>query len=243
MKKKILCALTLILLLTGCGDLAKLNTNQEDTITIDATEKIDPTIYLKDVDKNATVNYEIENGTMLITVSKGDKVQEFSMPVQVDEPKVSLERHITVDKYLGYDLEQYINEDEGVSHTIDFDEETGKLAVTFTKGEWSKTIEDEVTVLDSNPINNWPKVYTCCDNIENSCSYTLILNENKSFKVSDASNGWSDTGVYTYDGNNSWFFDYYNTNDHSGTGNYETFVGDICYTFEGAHRLLTCTLN
>lgn len=242
MNKKLLCVCALSLLLTGCGNLATSNVAEGETVTIDATEKLDPTVYLKDLDKNATVDYEIKDNEMVITVTKGDKTENINIPVEVNEPKVSIDRHIEVDKYVGYDLEQYIHEDEGVTHTIDFDEDTGKLSVTFTKGEWTTTLEDDVTVLDSNPINNWPKVYTCCDSIDGKCDSVLTLNEDGTFKDKDGY-GWSDTGRYTYDGNNSWYFDYNNSNDLYATGNYEKMALDTGITSWGNQSYLSCSLN
>lgn len=242
MNKKLLCVCALSLLLTGCGNLATSNVADGETVIIDATEKINPKDYLKDLDKNATVDYEIKDNEMVITVTKGDKTENINIPVQVNEPKVSIDRHIEVDKYVGYDLEQYIHEDEGVTHTTNFDEDTGKLSVTFTKGEWTTTLEDDVTVLDSNPINNWPKIYTCCDSIDGKCDSVLTLNEDGTFKDKDGY-GWSDTGKYTYDGNNSWYFNYNNSDDLNGTGNYEKFVQDIGITSWGNQAYFSCSLN
>ena len=243
MNKKLLCVCALSLLLTGCGEVAKLNITTTEPITIDATEKLDPSIYLKNLDKNATVDYEIKDNELIISVTKGDKTTDFNVPVQVNEPKVSIDRHITVDKYVGYDLEQYIHEDEGVTHTIDFDEDTGKLSVTFTKGEWSTTLEDDVTVLDSNPINKWPKTYTCCDSLESACNYVLTLKEDGTFNDKDITYGWSDTGKYTYDGNNSWFFDYNNSNDLYASGNYESLTIAAGQTMSGIKAYVSCSLN
>ena len=240
MNKKLLCVCALSLLLTGCGDLAKSNVAEGETVTIDATEKLDPTVYLKDLDKNATVDYEIKDNEMIITVTKGDKTKNINIPVEVNEPKVSIDRHITVDKYVGYDLEQYIHEDEGVTHTIDFDEDTGKLSVTFKKGEWSTSLEDDVTVLDSNPINNWPKTYSCIDSAL-PLTGTITLNKDGTFK-DKGDYGWSDTGKYTYDGNNSWYFDYNNSNDLYASGNYEKIVQDTGLTQSGNPSYVTCTL-
>ena len=242
MNKKLLCVCALSLLLTGCGEVAKLNITTTDPITIDATEKLDPSIYLSNLDKNATVDYEIKDNELIISVTKGDKTTDFNVPVQVIEPKVSIDRHITVDKYVGYDLEQYIHEDEGVTHTTNFDEDTGKLSVTFTKGEWSTTIEDDVTVLDSNPINNWPKVYTCCDSLESKCTHILTLNKDGTFKhvIEGVA---SDKGKYTYDGNNSWFFNYDNSRDLYGTGDYEKIIQDTGPTQNGTPTNVVCYLN
>ena len=240
MNKKLLCVCALSLLLTGCGNLATSNVADGETVTIDATEKLDPTVYLKDLDKNATVDYEIKNNEMVITVTKGDKTEKINIPVQVNEPKVSIDRHIEVDKYVGYDLEQYIHEDEGVTHTINFDEDTGKLSVTFTKGEWTTTLEDDVTVLDSNPLNVWPKTYSCIDSAL-PLTGTITLNKDGTFK-DKGDYGWSDTGKYTYDGNNSWYFDYNNSNDLYASGNYEKIVQDTGLTQSGNPSYVTCTL-
>ena len=177
MNKKLLCVCALSLLLTGCGDIGTSNVAEGETVTIDATEKLDPTIYLKDLDKDAKVDYEIKGNEMIITLTKGDKTKDITIPVEVNEPNVSVDRHIEVDKYVGYDLEQYIHEDEGVTHTTNFDEDTGKLSVTFTKGEWTKVIDDDVTVLDSNPINNWPKKYSCTESLYPGEIDTYILYE------------------------------------------------------------------
>ena len=242
MNKKLLCVCALSLLQTGCGNLATSNVADGETVTIDATEKLDPTVYLKDLDKNATVDYEIKDNEMVITVTKGDKTENINIPVEVNEPKVSIDRHIEVDKYVGYDLEQYIHEDEGVTHTINFDEDTGKLSVTFTKGEWSTILEDDVTVLDSNPINKWPKTYSCCLSIESGCNYVKILNEDGSFSEKDIVYGWSDSGTFSYDGKNGWFFDYKNSNDLYYIGDYEKFVADTGGTQDGTPSYDTCTL-
>lgn len=243
MNKKLLIIPTLLLLLTGCGEVVRLNITTTEPITIDATEKLDPSIYLKNLDKNATVDYEIKNNELIISVTRGDKTTDFNVPVQVNEPKVSIDRHIEVDKYVGYDLEQYIHEDEGVTHTIDFDEDTGKLSVTFTKGEWTTTLEDGVTVTDSNPVNNWPKTYTCCFSIEKGCNYLLTLNEDGTFKDQATDIEWSDTGRYTYDGKNNWFFDYNNSNDLNASGNYEKVVKDTGITSWGNQSYVSCSLN
>ena len=240
MNKKLLCVCALSLLLTGCGNLATSNVADGETVTIDATEKLDPTVYLKDLDKNATVDYEIKDNELIISVTKGDKTENINIPVEVNEPKVSIDRHITVDKYVGYDLEQYIHEDEGVTHTTNFDEDTGKLSVTFKKGEWSTTLEDDVTVLDSNPVNNWPKTYTCCDSIDGKCDSVLTLNENGNFSHTF-------TGIEAYYGtftysNNSFYLDYNNAIDMAGTGDYNQFTQYTGDSMNGTPNYRTCTL-
>lgn len=240
MNKKLLCVCALLLLLTGCGKEVTTNVKDGQTVTIDATEKIDPSIYLDNLDKDAKVSYEIKDNEMVITVTNGKKTTDFNIPVQVNEPKVSIDRHIEVDKYVGYDLEQYIHEDEGVTHTIDFDEDTGKLSVTFTKGEWTKVIDDDVTVLDSNPINNWPKKYSCTESLYPGEIDTYILYEDG--KLTTIIGGGQDNGTYTYDGNNSFTFigsDGYTT---TAKGNYEHFEDYTVTVVSGAQLVQICDL-
>ena len=243
MNKKLLCVCALSLLLTGCGEVAKLNITTTEPITIDATEKLDPTVYLKDLDKNATVDYEIKDNEMVITLTKGNKTKDITIPVEVNEPKVSVDRHIEVDKYVGYDLEQYIHEDEGVSHTIDFDEDTGKLSVTFTKGEWTKVIDDDVTVLDSNPINNWPKKYACQEGSDT--SRTRILEEDGTQCLIDHDDNIPYYGTYKYNDNNTFYFYHTDIVDYldgypNVKGDYEQFV--ITYPTADGYSKETCTL-
>ena len=240
MNKKLLCVCALSLLLTGCGDIGTSNVAEGETVTIDATEKLDPTIYLKDLDKDAKVDYEIKGNEMIITLTKGDKTKDITIPVEVNEPNVSVDRHIEVDKYVGYDLEQYIHEDEGVTHTTNFDEDTGKLSVTFTKGEWTKVIDDDVTVLDSNPINNWPKKYSCTESLYPGEIDTYILYEDG--KLTTIIGGGQDNGTYTYDGNNSFTFigsDGYTTH---ANGNYEHFEDHTVTVASGAQLVQICDL-
>ena len=240
MNKKLLCVCALSLLLTGCGKEVTTNVKDGQTVTIDATEKIDPSIYLDNLDKDAKVSYEIKDNEMVITVTNGKKTTDFNVPVQVKEPKVSIDRHIEVDKYVGYDLEQYIHEDEGVTHTTNFDEDTGKLSVTFTKGEWTTTLEDDVTVLDSNPINNWPKKYNCSLNLypEDSATYTLYENG----ALTTVINGGRDDGTYTFDGNNTFTLigsDGYTT---QAIGNYEHFEDYAATEVSGKKLIVLCDL-
>ena len=242
MNKKLLLIPTLMLLLTGCGEVTKLNITTTEPITIDATEKLDPSIYLKNLDKNATVDYEIKDNELIISVTKGDKVTSFNIPVEVNEPKVSIDRHITVDKYVGYDLEQYIHEDEGVTHTTNFDEDTGKLSVTFTKGEWTKVIDDDVTVLDSNPINSWPKKYACQEGVD---SRTWVLEEDGTQYMISSETGKYHYGTYKYNDNNSFYFYNNDCDDYlddypNVKGNYEQFV--ITYSTYDGYSKETCTL-
>ena len=69
-----------------------------------------------------------------------------------------------------------------------------------------------------------------------------MLNEDKTFKMNLVNGKWSDTGSYTYDGNNNWYFDYNNSIDLYATGNYEKFAQDTGLNSWGEQTYLTCIL-
>ena len=240
-KKILLCIglLTLLVISTGCKSVATLAVKSNEVVTIDATSKIDPYDYLKDVDEDAKVNYSIEDNTMIITVSKDDETKTFEVPIEIEEPNVSIDENIVVDKYVGYNIEDYIHEDEGVSHTTTFDEETGNLSVTFTKGEWTTTLDSKVTVEDSTPKEVFPKVYSCWDD-NGKIGSTLTLYEDGS--LTDSSDYAFYTGTWTYDGNNSWYFDYNECNDAPAVGNYNQFSMDLGVNMGGNTIYNVCTL-
>ncbi len=240
-KKILLCIglLTLLVITTGCKSVATLAVKSNEVVTIDATSKIDPYDYLKDVDEDAKVNYSIEDNTMIITVSKDDETKTFEVPIEIEEPNVSIDENIVVDKYVGYNIEDYIHEDEGVSHTTTFDEETGNLSVTFTKGEWTTTLDSKVTVEDSTPKEVFPKVYSCWDD-NGKMGSTLTLYEDGSLTLDYGYVFY--TGTWTYDGNNSWYFDYNEANDAPAAGNYDQFSMDLGVNMGGNTIYNVCTL-
>ena len=241
-KKILLCIglLTLLVITTGCKSVATLAVKSNEVVTIDATSKIDPYDYLKDVDEDAKVNYSIEDNTMIITVSKDDETKTFEVPIEIEEPNVSIDENIVVDKYVGYNIEDYIHEDEGVSHTTTFDEETGNLSVTFTKGEWTTTLDSKVTVEDSTPKEVFPKVYSCYDTTEEGRSIQKILYEDGTFDW--ASEGITTNGTWAYDDNGTFYFDYVDVTDKTATGNYEGFSEFVSYTVDGRASYYVCTL-
>ena len=243
-KRILLCIwlLTLLVITTGCKSVATLAVKSNEVVTIDATSKIDPYDYLKDVDEDAKVNYSIEDNTMTITVSKDDETKTFEVPIEIEEPNVSIDENIVVDKYVGYNIEDYIHEDEGVSHTTTFDEETGNLSVTFTKGEWTTTLDSKVTVEDSTPKEVFPKVYSCSFTIaDDDYSVQRTLYEDGTFDWI-SSYGGTTSGTWTYDDNGSFYFDYVDVTDKTATGNYEGFSEFSGYTIDGRAAIEECTL-
>ena len=186
--------LALSLGLVGCStSVAKLAVDNEKVVTLDASAKVNPSDYLENVAEGAEVSYTINDGTMTITVTKDDKSETFEVPVEIEEPNVSIDENITIDTYAGYNIEDYIHEDEGVTHTTNFNEETGKLSVTFEKGEWTTTLDSQVEVTSSEPeYRTYSSLYTC--NAE-SFRQTVILYKNGTCYSDFAGyNTWSTDG-------------------------------------------------
>ena len=236
-KKILLCgSLSLGLLLTGCSSsVAKLAVTSDEVVTLDASAKVNPSDYLSDIAEGAEVSYTINDGTMTITVSKDEKTETFEVPVEIEEPNVSIDENITIDTYVGYDIEDYIHEDEGVTHTTTFDEETGALSVTFEKGEWSTTLDSQVEVTSSEPQEVWPKTYTCYEAL-NGVGDTIVLYENGRFTSDYAPGtiGFNENGVYSYQEDGYAYLGAY--------GTLEQFTVDLGLSFSGDRVLEVCTL-
>lgn len=71
----------------------------------------------------------------------------------------------------------------------------------------------------------------------------MTLNENGTLKIRTTDVDWSDTGSYTYDGNNNWFFDFNNSLDANASGNYEKLNIDTGITSWGNQSYVSCSLN
>ena len=110
--------------------------------------------------------------------------------------------------------------------------------MTFKKGEWSTTLEDDVTVLDSNPINNWPKKYNCVYTANGYKSYSIrTLTEDGKFYY----NGEYE-GTYSYDGDNTITFLWSDIEVSPAIGNYEHFKEFIATTAAGEDTYAVCDL-
>lgn len=156
MKKVILLMFTL--LLSGCSvfnkPLAEPVNDPETVVEYDITKELDPSLFLKDVQEDAQVTYEIneEENKVVFTIAKGDKTETYETNLNIVYPEYSVDENITVDKTLGYNIEDYIHCDDNTKYTYDFNEDTGVLRVNFTNGSWSKDVETKFNVIESMPL-------------------------------------------------------------------------------------------
>jgi len=142
--KKILCILLLALLLCGC--LSTKVTNDE--VTINLCEDFDINSILTNVSKNSDVTYEIDkdNSKLIITITKGDKIEIIEKEITIEEPNYSIKENISFNPYRDYDINEFITVDEGVDIDYSLDIESSTLTFNLSKGNWSKTIDKEVTL-------------------------------------------------------------------------------------------------
>ena len=230
--------LALSLSLVGCSSsVAKLAVTSDEVVTLDASAKVNPSDYLSEVAEGAEVSYTISDNVMTITVTKDDKTETFEVPVEIEEPNVSIDEDITIDTYVGYDIEDYIHEDKGVSHTTSFDEETGDLSVTFTKGEWSTTLDSKVEVIDSDPVyGKYVSTQFCNSRTVNLGTVTLYKDGACYEETRDSHNVWSLNGKnLTITDCGMSYIDEVNTGTISDDGKTITFINpNVCYEAIGS---------
>lgn len=160
--KKIFILSIICLLLTGCTQngnsvisafapkpLAVLSIAEDEELTIDVRDEFDPMSILAEVQEDAEVSYELdeENSKVVITLSKGDKVETLEKVVNIQYPLGEfVTDDIVVTKGEDFDVEEFLNVSDDVEVSKVLDEETGKLTVTLTEGDRVETLEMDVTV-------------------------------------------------------------------------------------------------
>lgn len=116
---------------------------------IDLTEKFDPKTVFIDLPEDAEVSYEIneENNTISIYVKTGDKIESFEdLEAILSHPEYTIDENITVSLLDGDDLSNYVHTDPGVNVETSINEDNNTMSITLSKGEWTKTIEKEITI-------------------------------------------------------------------------------------------------
>lgn len=174
---------------------AHLGKLTNENIVFDVTEKFDINDYLTKVKNGTEVTYDLDEEISLLTVNlkKGKKEETLSTNVTIVYPRVTVEEGVVVDKYVGYNLDDYINVEDGVKYTYDFDEETGVLTVNYSKGEYSNSVSTVVTVTSSDPKDN-VRNYDCI-NISG-MKYQMVVYPDGTLEEIETSTGNVYTGYY-----------------------------------------------
>ena len=124
-----------------------------ETVDVDGTLSVDLSQFYSNSDKLAKLSYEFneDETVMTITDENGEEPYSFDVPVNVIYPSYTIADDITIDTYTGYDINDFITADESVEITSTLDEENSILKIILAKNNWSKTIDKEVIIIDSNP--------------------------------------------------------------------------------------------
>ena len=151
--KKICMLLFALFILSGCANkpLAKL---AEEPVEIDMTESFDPSSILSDIQEGTEITTDLDQTAekMTITLTKGDKTETIETNVILKYPEYEIQDDITIDTYTGYDINDYVKAEEGVSVLSELNEETSQLTITLEKGIWTNEIVKDVTLIDTRPL-------------------------------------------------------------------------------------------
>ena len=147
-----------------------------ETIDIDGTLPVDMNQFYSNPDKLAKVSYLIsaDETTMTVTDENGEEPHSFDVPVNVIYPEYTIAENITIDTYVGYDINEFVTAEEGVEVVSELDEENSLLNITLSKNDWINNVKKEVTIINSNP---YPLNYVGYSPDVKNVTYYLTLNE------------------------------------------------------------------
>ena len=124
-----------------------------DTIDVDGTLPVDLAQFYSNKDKlaNLTYTFNDEETIMTITDNNNEEPHTFDVPVNVIYPTYSVAEDITIDTYVGYDINEFVSTEEGVEVTSTLDEANSTLSITLSKNDWSVNETVPVTLTSSEP--------------------------------------------------------------------------------------------
>lgn len=165
LRKILICAFTIVVVictifvLTSTRHLAKLTSGD---ITIDVSEHFDINAYLTNVKEGTEVSYKLdkENSHLTVNLVNGKKSETLEKDVTIIYPRVDIPEDITIDTFVGYDINQIVDCDSDVKVTSELNKEAGELTITYSKGEYTNTVVKKVNVTSSDPRDN-ARFYDC----------------------------------------------------------------------------------
>lgn len=176
-----------------------------EKLAVDGTEKVDLSQFYSDSAKLAKVSYSLNEDETLMTVTdeNGEEPVSFDVSVSVSYPSYTVADDITIDTYVGYDINDFVEADEGVEVVSELNENI--LTITLSKGIWSQTLEREVTLEDSSPMTihklaktyGYPIVYSGNSQIP----YTLTFNNEDTVTLWSPENRAFVNGTVSYNDN------------------------------------------
>ena len=139
-------AVIILALLILCGCSTPEVTDED--VTVDLTSDFDIDSILSNVKEGSNVSYQLdkENSKLIITIEYGDKTETLEKEVTIEEPQYSIKDDISFNPYLDYDINDFITVEDGVSIDYSLDIKSSTLTFNLSKGNWSKSIDKQVTL-------------------------------------------------------------------------------------------------
>lgn len=124
-----------------------------ETIDVDGTLPVDMNQFYSNPDKLAKVSYVFNEDETIMTVTdeNGEEPNSFDVPVNVIYPEYTIAENITIDTYVGYDINDFITAEDEVKITSELDEENSMLNITLSKNDWTVSESVPVTLTSSEP--------------------------------------------------------------------------------------------
>lgn len=119
-----------------------------ETIDIDGTSDIDLSVFYDVTSK--VKEYDLNEEKTILTIT--DENSTFDIPVNLVYPAYTIKQDITIDTYVGYDINDFVTvNDKDVVLTSQLDEDNAILSITLIKNDWVATEDIAVTLTNSNP--------------------------------------------------------------------------------------------
>lgn len=191
MKKKLMIAIFALIALfmfSACADNKPLAKLASENISIDITEPFDINSCLDEVREGTEVSYnlDVDNSHLTINLNNDKKSETIETDVTIIYPRVNVPDDITIDTFVGYDINKIVDCDEGVELQSNLNENAGELTITYSKGEYTNTIVKKVTLTSSNPVDN-ARFYDCT-NIKG-VEYQMIIYPDNTLEEVELSTG------------------------------------------------------
>ena len=124
-----------------------------ETVDIDGTLPVDLAKFYSNPEKlaNLTYTFNEDETVMTITDNNGEEPHSFDVPVNVIYPTYSIAQDITIDTYVGYDINEFVTAEESVEVISELDEESSVLNITLSKNDWTVSEDVLVVLISSEP--------------------------------------------------------------------------------------------
>lgn len=124
-----------------------------ETIDVDGTLPVDMNQFYSNLAKLTKVSYVFNEDETVMTVTdeNGEEPHSFDVPINIIYPEYTIAEDVTIDTYVGYDINEFVTVEDGVEITSELNEENSLLNITLSKNDWTKTESVSVILTSSEP--------------------------------------------------------------------------------------------